>query len=337
MSLRFIRQYSQSAFGFIKTNGPTISVNVAQPIQQLELFTSLKQNDRNEAFDKVLSAILFKQLSAHNRDLVFKPSKNTGGLMSDEVESATIQLGESETKVELTPRTFLGRPSRQDHRVIALTSHEADEITEAANYLQECLKSPKELGKNFDPVLTQMLLRRAAKAGNFEEVFSFITRNKKEFGPFIREQFNSEALRIYALRIPYLSVRSKSMLNKLYRRSQVGLGRELAYAYGLNAYTQKFGDEHKGHLLDTFKNIKELMKPFEENPRRALMKSASLTDLVMGYEAVANCKFEEAKELVAPLERFLERTSHHRELSTSIVLNIGENEPDALSEEEESA
>lgn len=332
MSLKFLRQYSQQALGHIKTQGSNVSVYVAQPVQQLELFTSLKQGDRDKAFEKVLSSIMFKQLSARNRNLVFRPTANEKLVSTDEKPVAEIELGDTVENVELAPRTYLGPPSRQDLRVLALTSKTSEDVIKATNYLQECLKSPKELGKNFDPVLTEMLLRRAATAGNFQDIFGHLTRCKNEFGKYMLQNFYSEALRIYALRVPYLSHRSKSMLNKLYSRSDIGLGRELSYAYGLNAYAQKFGDEHRGHLPDTFKNIKQLMEPFMERPRRVLMKSATLTDLVLGYEAAMACELPEARELVDPLKMFLEKTSHHRELTPSIVLNIGDNESDGESE-----
>lgn len=328
---RLLRAYSTNALGHIRTVGSKVSVLAPIPQSQLELFAKLKVNHRRVSFEKVKSALLYQQLSADTRNLVFKESKKNLLENSDEPLYHSLRLGSNTERIQLKSRVYLGPPSKQDFRVMITTSHTSDDILEALDYVQECLKTP-DLSKNFEPELAAFALKRAAEAGNFQEVYHRITSEHMLYRRSLRQGFYSEALRIYAVRVPYLSHRSKSMLNKLYSRADTGISREMAYSYGLAQYAKKFGEEHSGNLSTTIERMQALMPPVLKRPRAAMM-TISQVDLVLAYEAMQLCKFPGSEELSKSLQEVMNNTARNRPLSAALTVNIAEREQDGIKNE----
>lgn len=327
-----LRAYSTNALGYVRTVGSKVSVLAPLPRSQLELFAQLKENDRRASFEKVKSALLFQQLSAAKRNLVFKASNKTSLENSDEPVHHDFSLGNRIENIELKPRQYLGPPSKQDYRVLITTSHTQEDILEALDYVQECLKVPAFL-KNFEPELGAFALKRAAEAGNFQEVYHKISTEPKTFKSVLRQDFYSEALRIYALRVPYLSHRSKSMLNKLYGRANTGISREMAYAYGLAQYAKKFGSEHIGNLPKTMEKMQALMPPVLNRPRAA-MKSITQADLVLAFEAMQLCKLPGSEDLSKSIQEVMYNTARNRPLSAALIVDLADQEQDGVEDEE---
>lgn len=187
-----------------------------------------------ESRDKIEKAVLFEELNATNRRLLFKPSK--AHLLGPD-QTLTTRDG----KV-LNPTVYRGVPGSCD--ILALVENgDAKELCP----ILEKLANHSTTARNVHPYHFSALLRRAAEQGSYEEVWQYLTV-RSTLKKYLTTDIYLDALRIVALRIPAKSKDSRKLLLKLYKKASPGLGRELALLYGLDKYQQKFG--HTESLID---------------------------------------------------------------------------------------
>lgn len=193
--------------------------------------------------DKIEKAVLFEELNATNRRLLFKPSK--AHLLGPD-QTLTTRDG----KV-LHPTVYRGVPGSCD----ILTLVENGDAKELCPILEKLAKH-STTARNVHPYHFSALLRRAAEQGSYEEVWQYLTV-RSTLKKYLTTDIYLDALRIVALRIPAKSKDSRKLLLKLYQKAAPGLSRELALLYGLDKYQQKFG--HTESLIDaTSQRIAEL-------------------------------------------------------------------------------
>ena len=336
MSFRAIRAYATQSAG-VRLQDSVLSVLAPRAPDVVEIFTQQKQGDREATVEKLENALLRAQLNRHNRKLVFS-KRSTNRWAHEDAPTFNMELGYSHKEIRLDPRSPVVPLSTRDLRTISWTPQTPEEVRESTDLLIEFLKTYQRIpgaagqlvvdNKVVDPTLFVGLLRRAANHGIFDEVYQKL---QTKLGDQLTAGFFTEALRIYALRVPYLSSRSKSVLRKMHEKAAPASGqtdsgaRDLLYAYGLAQYAEKFGAKNVGpQLEEALKHLQQDVVPqLQSSPRRSL-KHLTVSDLVLGHEAVKIANLPEFAPLEQTMAEILQRVQGEKPVETAYVVDISD-------------
>lgn len=245
----------------------------------------ITQNTRNDILSRLDRGFLFEDLNTTKRRLVFRPSR------AFHFSQSVTEPPKYQGRV-LEPMQYPGIPSVNDLLRLIAASETPEQVHQAQQYLK-AYNTHKEVRANLRPEHFVALLKKSAEVGAFTEVYNALTVNRYRYRRFLTNEFWLEVLRVYALRVPALSHRSKNVLYKAHKLSPEGIGRELVLLYALGQFGAKFGEQYTKRIPEIADIIAKLAPTSPLNP----------LDAVLGIEGA---KLTGHTELAQILEKRLE-------------------------------
>lgn len=210
------------------------------------LAPKVSDDARHDVLSRLDRGFLYEDLNTTKRRLVFRPSRAFHFTQS--VSEPPKHKGRI-----LEPMQYPGVPSVQDLLRLIAASETPEQVIQAQEYLQ-AYNTHQNVRPNLRSEHFVALLKKAAELGAFTQIYNGLTVNPYRYRRFLNEGFWLAALRVYALRVPFLSHRSKNVLYKVYKRSPQSVGRDLVLLYALGQFGIKFGERHAEKATEIAEN-----------------------------------------------------------------------------------
>lgn len=222
---------------------------------------------RAEVIQKLDASLLHESLNAHDRRLVFRPSK------AYHLEQGEPIVRKGRT---LKPMTYPGLPAVGDLLSLVETSACLADLAETWEFFKEYYEHDNSRA-NLRPEQFSALLRKSAELGDLRTTIANVFGHRTQFSKYTTPAVFNDALRLYALQLPSLSRRSKNTLYKIYYRAAGEPGRDLALLYGIVKYSEKFG-------TDDAKKLKEVVDSAVSCVSKAGVDKIDPIDVSLGLE-----------------------------------------------------
>ncbi|PRT53848.1 hypothetical protein B9G98_01468 [Wickerhamiella sorbophila] len=244
------------------------SPDIVRVLARVALPARPRAKPRAEVLEKLDASLLHESLNARDRRLVFRPSK------AYHLEQGETVQHKGRT---LQPMKYPGLPSVADLSSLVETSTTAADLDETWEFFKQ-YHEYENSRVNLRPEQFSALIRKSAEIGELPNTIHRIFGHRTQFSQYTTPAVFSEALRLYALLVPYLSRRAKNTLYKIYYRAEGESGRELPLLYGIVKYGEKFG-------TDDATKIKQVVGSAVDAVSSGGTKGLNPIDIALGLEA----------------------------------------------------